>query len=82
MVRICSLKQHVKVCKKEPNYKNAMKALCDGRENNPAHEDAFNLLITNLKKKNPHRKSADEHSSPSRALFTEENTNGRMLIHV
>ena len=36
-VRICSFKQHVKVCKKEATYKVAMKALCDGRDNNPTH---------------------------------------------
>ena len=79
MVRICSLKQHVKVCKKEPNYKNAMKALCDGRENNPAHEDAFNLLITNLKKKNPQwdrNSSVDGQSSTATTLFTKESSDG------
>ena len=40
-VRICSFKQHVKVCKKEATYKVAMKALCDGKDNNPTHKETF-----------------------------------------
>ena len=30
-----------------------MKILCQGREDNPVHTDAFNVLIKNLKEKNP-----------------------------
>jgi len=52
-VRICSFKQHVRVCKKEATYKAAMKALCDGRDNNPTHKEIFNKFISELKKKNP-----------------------------
>ena len=38
------------------------------------HKVAFDSLISDLKKKTPHwdRKSVDEHSSSSRALFTEK----------
>ena len=30
-----------------------MKALCDGRDNNPTHKEFFNKFISELKKKNP-----------------------------
>ena len=42
-----------------------MRTLREGRENNPARKDAFNLLIFNLKKKSPHwdKKSVDGQSS-------------------
>ena len=45
---------------------------------NPAHKDAFNLLISDLREKHPHwdRKLVDDHGSTTRALFTEENTHG------
>ena len=37
-----------------------------------AHKDAFNLLISDLRKKNPQwdRKSVDDHGSATRVLFT------------
>ena len=34
-------------------HKHNMKILCQGREDNPVHTDAFNVLIENLKEKNP-----------------------------
>ena len=76
-VRICSFKQHVKVCKKEATYKVAMKALCDGRDNNPTHKETFKLnkFISELKKKNPKWDKitiACEHST-ARTPFMEEN---------
>ena len=40
-VRICSFKQHVRVCHKEATYRVAMRALCDGRDNNPTHKETF-----------------------------------------
>ena len=45
-----------------------------------AHKDAFNSLISDLKKKNPHwdRKSVDDQDLTARALFTEENTDGEI----
>jgi hypothetical protein len=47
---------------------------------NPAHKDAFNSLISDLKKKNPRwdSKSVGDHDSTTRALFTEENTDGEI----
>jgi hypothetical protein len=30
-----------------------MRALCDGRDNNPTHKETFNTFISELKKKNP-----------------------------
>ena len=40
--------------------------------------DAFNLLFSDLRKKNPlwDRKSVDDHGSTTRVLFTEENSDG------
>ena len=39
--------------------------LFKGRNTNPAHKDAFNLLISDLRKKNPQwdTKSIDDHGS-------------------
>ena len=57
---------------KEYNYMKALSALREGRNtNNPAHKDAFNSLISDLKKKNPHwgRKSIADYGSTTRALF-------------
>ena len=52
--------------------------LFKGRNTNPAHKDAFNLLISDLRKKNPlwGRKSVDDNGSATRVLFTEENSDG------
>ena len=63
---------------KEYSYLEALRALCEGRNTNPAHKDAFNLLISGLRKKNPQwdRKSVDDHGSTTRVLFTEENSDG------
>ena len=61
-------------------YMEASRALREGRNTNPAHKDAFSSLISDLKKKNPHwgRQSVDDHDSTTRALFTEENTDGEI----
>ena len=42
-----------------------------GRDNNLAHKDAFNPLISKLKKKNPYwdRKSANDRGSTARILW-------------
>ena len=52
----------------------------EGRNTNPAHKDAFNSLTSDLKKENPHwgRQSVDHLDSTTRALFTEENTDGEI----
>ncbi len=72
--------KHVKKHMKEYSYIKALRALCEGRTTNPAHKDAFNSLISHLKKKNPHwdRESVDDHGSTTRALFTEENADGEI----
>ena len=56
----------------------ALRALRECRNTNPARKDAFNSLISDLKKKNPRldRKSVDDHDSTTRALFMEENADG------
>ena len=69
--------KHVKKHRKELNYESYIKALWalrDGRNTNPVHKVAFDSLISDLKKKNPHwdRKSVGDHGSTSRALFTEK----------
>ena len=69
--------KHVKKHRKELNYESYIKALWalrDGRNTNHVHKVAFDSLISDLKKKNPHwdRKSVDDHGSTSRALFTEK----------
>ena len=66
--------KHVKKHRKELNYIKALWALRDGRNTNPVHKVAFDSLISDLKKKNPHwdRMSVDDHGSTSRALFTEK----------
>ena len=65
---------------KEYNYMKALRALREGRNTNPAHKDGFNLLISDLRKKNPYwdRKSVDDQDLTARALFTEENTDGEI----
>ena len=59
-----------------------MKILCQGREDNPVHEKAFNVLIKNLKEKNPiwSRTTLDCERSITRTLFVEENSDGDRLI--
>ena len=51
------------------------------REDNPVHTDAFNVLIKNLKEKNPiwSRTTLDCERSVSRTLFMEENSDGDRL---
>ena len=40
-------------CPKQITYTHNMKISCQGREHNPIHKKAFNVLIKNLKEKNP-----------------------------
>ena len=35
--------------KKEHSYLKALRTLCEGSNTNPAHKDAFNLLMSDLK---------------------------------
>ena len=64
----------------QTTYHN-MKILCQGREDNPVHTDAFNVLIKNLKEKNPiwSRTTLDCERSITRTLFMEENSDGDRL---
>ena len=57
------------------------KILCQGREDNPTHSDAFNVLIKNLKEKNLKwsRTTLDCERSVTRTLFMEENSDGDRL---
>ena len=58
-----------------------MKILCQGREDNPVHTDAFNVLIKSLKEKNPkwNRTILDCERLVTRTLFMEENSDGERL---
>jgi hypothetical protein len=77
-----SLNIHVKKHKREYTYIKALGALREGRNNNPAHKDAFNSRISDLKKKNPYwvSKSVDDQDLTARTLFTEENTDGEIRL--
>ena len=63
------------------SHKHNMKILCQGREDNPVHTDAFNILIKNLKEKNPiwSRTTLACESLITRTLFMEENSDGDRL---
>ena len=59
-------------------YGNNLRILCQGREDNPLHTDAFNELIGNLKNKYPtwNRTTVNYEHSVTRTLFMEENSDG------
>jgi len=59
-------------------YRHNLGILCQGREDNPIHTDAFNELIENLKEKNPTwNKTTFNYEHPvTRSLFMEENSDG------
>ena len=52
MLNIEGYKKFVRKCRKQATYSDNLQILCQGREDNPLHEVAFNELIENLKKKN------------------------------
>jgi hypothetical protein len=58
-----------------------MVILCHGREDNPLRTEAFNVLIKNLKEKNPIWSKTTLHCerSVSMTLFMEENSDGDRL---
>ena len=68
--------EHVKEYKRRINYMKALRALSKSRHENPAYNDAFNSLMSDLKKKNPRwsRTSVDDHDLTARTLFTDKNT--------
>ena len=45
-------KYNIRKHRKRHSYTIALRALFEGRDNNPAHEEFFNSLISGLKKKN------------------------------
>jgi hypothetical protein len=59
----------------------ALRTLREGRNTNPAHKDAFNLLISDLRKKNPQwdRKSVDDLLGKSKRILFEKCKYGKML---
>jgi len=58
-----------------------MMSLCQGKEDNPAHTDAFNVLIKNLKERYPKwvRTTLNYERSITSTLFMEENCEGECL---
>ena len=70
-------KKWIRKCHKQLTYTHNLRILCQGREENPLHTDAFNELIENLKEKNPiwWRTTLNYERSVSRTLFMEENSN-------
>ena len=82
VININGYKKLARKCPRQLTYNHHnMKVLCQGREDNPIHTDAFNVLIEKLKEKNPKwsRTTLDCERSVSRALFMEENSDGDRL---
>ena len=52
VISINGYKKLARKCPRQITYKRNMMILCQGREDNPVHTDAFNVLIKNLKEKN------------------------------
>ena len=51
VINIEGYKKWAKKCSKQTTYRHNVEILCQGREDNPLHTDAFNELIENLKEK-------------------------------
>ena len=79
MININGYKKWVRKCRKEHTYRHNFRILCQGREDNPIHADAFNELIENPKEKNAiwSRTTFNCERSVSRTLFMEENISDR-----
>ena len=52
VLNIEGYKKWVSKCRKQATYRHNLQILCQGREDNPLHTDAFNELIENQKEKN------------------------------
>ena len=78
VLNIDGYKKWVRKCRKQATYRHNLGILCQGREDNPIHTDAFNELIENLKEKNPTwNKTTFNYERPvTRSLFMEENSDG------
>ena len=81
VININGYKKWARKCLRQLTYRHNMRILCQGREDNPLHTDAFDVLIENLKEKNPiwSRTTLDCERSVSRTLFMEENSDGDRL---
>jgi len=53
VISINGYKKWARKCPRQITHKHNMKILCQRREDNPVHKIAFNILIKNLKEKNP-----------------------------
>ena len=53
VININGYKKWARKCLRQLTYRHNMRILCQGREDNPLHTDAFDVLIENLKEKNP-----------------------------
>ena len=49
MRNLNSFDKYIRKHRKRHSYTNALRALFEGRDNNPAHEEFFNSLISGLK---------------------------------
>ena len=78
VLNIDGYKKWVRKCRKQATYRHNLEILCQGREDNPLHTDAFNELIENLKERNPTwNKTTFNYERPvTRSLFMEENSDG------
>jgi hypothetical protein len=76
MLNIEGYKKFVRKCRKQATYCDNLQIVCQGKEDNPLHEVAFNELIENLKKKNTlwSNTMLDCERSVSRTLFMDENS--------
>ena len=76
VLNIDGYKKWVRKCRKQATYRHNLEILCQGREDNPLHTDAFNELIENLKEKNPTwNKTTPIYDRPvTRSLFMGENS--------
>ena len=72
MINIDGYKKFVRKCRKQATYSDNLQILCQGREDNPLHEVAFNELIENLKERNTHLLDCER--SVNRTLFMDENS--------
>jgi len=78
VLNIDGYKKWVRKCRKQATYRHNLEILCQGREDNHLHTDAFNELIENLKEKNTtwNKTTFNCERSVSRTLFIEENSDG------
>ena len=76
VLNIEGYKKLVRKCRKQATYRHNLQILCQGREDNPLHTDAFNELIENLKEKNTtwSKTMLNYERSVSRTLFMDENS--------